>query len=222
VALVACRFCREMFDEREHQECPTCGIALERFTRLGLSSEGEAIDDALGPPEEPTVPFGSVGHMRGPLVLVACVGLAAFFLPWVHLTFPWHESRSGYDLARGRMGWLWGVACAWFVALPIVLSRRTLTKMRTARVTLGALAATPLVAFLVLALFPPAAIQGIKVRFHYGVGAWVTCVVAVLGIVLAAFFGRQRSARVAGPSAAHAENASEHPRPSPSPPDTLH
>ncbi len=204
MALVACPFCREMFEKGEHAVCPSCGVALEDFHKLKPSHdalEADAhLDEAqvqsaraaaqgLFAPDEPKLPLTSLGLARGPLLAAIVLGLGAFFLPWIHLTFPWDETKTAYDLSRGRLGWMWGTGCAWFVAIPVVLSRRTPARMRTARVPIAALVLLPLVAMGVLLAFPPTSIGGIKVHFHYGVGAWITCAAAALALGFAARFG---------------------------------
>lgn len=207
-----------MFEKGEHAVCPTCGVALEDFARLGKSLDAEELDEGQEP-EEPKVPFLSWGLGRGPLLLALVIGLGAFFLPWIHLEFPWAETRSALDLSRGRLGWMWGTGCAWFVAIPVVLSRRAPTRMRTARVPIASLVGVPLIALAVLFLFPPTSVAGIKVRFHYGVGVWTTCVVALVALVFAARFGvESRTAKVVKPP----RSRSPKPKTQSTPPSTLH
>src|SRR5688572_31075404 len=56
------------------------------------------------------------------------------FRSWVVLRIPEELTLSGFDLARGRAGWLWGGAVAWFILLPLVWTRRSIAKMRGVRI----------------------------------------------------------------------------------------
>ena len=61
----------------------------------------------------------------------------------------------GFDLARGRAGWLWGGATGFFVLLPLLWTRRTLSRLRGARVIATLFASMTCLEVLVLLLFPP-------------------------------------------------------------------
>ena len=49
--LLACPFCREMFEEGEAKACPVCGMALTQFDKLPPSLD--AIHDEGGVPLAP-------------------------------------------------------------------------------------------------------------------------------------------------------------------------
>ena len=60
---------------------------------------------------------------------LAVLGLCAFFAPWVRETAPEIRDLSGFDLAR-RLGWMWAPAVAFFVMIPLALTRRSVHAMR--------------------------------------------------------------------------------------------
>src|SRR5215472_6303561 len=53
VAIVACPFCREMFEEGEAERCPVCGMQLQPFEKLPPSPHALAEVDEDGIPYEP-------------------------------------------------------------------------------------------------------------------------------------------------------------------------
>ena len=103
-SLLACPFCREMFHEREKQACPVCGVALVAMEKLPLSDDALSEDGLPRQPEWDLLPMTYAKRGRGPLVLLAFLGLVAFFLPWVHMTMPDIVTFTGFDLGR-RLGW---------------------------------------------------------------------------------------------------------------------
>jgi len=182
MALVACPFCREMFEQGEAKECPVCGMALVAFEKLPLSQETH---DEFGLPKDPMhelLPWTYFGRMRGALAIVALVGLALFFLPWIRQTLPENYSFSGFLLAR-RLGWVWGAGVGWLVLVPTVLSRRTIAQMRGARVAAMFLSATSLVSCANLFLFPPHA-RYYAAHFEYEPAFFATMIVSLVAIVL--------------------------------------
>jgi hypothetical protein len=187
--LVACPFCRELFSKTEADVCPSCGLRLTDMTNLPPSHDALAEDD-FGIPTEPhleTLPAFYLGRGRGLLAVLAILGLLAFFGPWVHQTSPEVTTRSAADLAR-RAGWLWGALIGWFVLLPLVVSRRSIDKMRGARVAAAFLSAVPLVTASILWLLPP---QGgrIALRFEWGWGLYATWVLGLVATALSVRFG---------------------------------
>jgi hypothetical protein len=178
-----------MFEQGERTDCPVCGVALRPFETLALSDEGRAEDGAPPAPELELLPWTYLGRARGPLVAVALCGLALFVLPWIHLTFPYADSRSALDLARGRLFWMWAAGSAWLVLIPTVLSRRNIIKMRGARVAAAFLSAVPAVAVTILMAFPPRSMAGIKVHFAFGWPVWGTLILSAIGIALSTRLG---------------------------------
>lgn len=187
--LYACPFCRELFQAGEARTCPACGIALEALSRLPPSYEAQLEDpeEPLPPHMEP-LPWTYAGRGRGLLLAIATAGLAAFFAPWVHETAPELMDLRGIDLAR-RLGWMWAPAAAFFVMIPLVLTRRSIYKMRGARVAVAFLAAVALTAFALRVSFTPASSLLRPVRFTWGYGLYATGAAALLALIVAARFG---------------------------------
>jgi hypothetical protein len=170
-----------MFDEGEAKACPVCGMALTRFEKLPVSID--AIHDDGGvplAPEHDPLPLRDLRRGKGLLVALAVVGAALFFLPWVRLTLPYIDAKSGFDLAHQRIGWLWASFVGWTVLIPTVLSRRTIAQLRGARVAAAFLSAIPAVAVGILLAKPP---RGglVPVRF-----TWDWPIYAVLALSLVA------------------------------------
>lgn len=192
-ALMACPFCREMFQHTERRTCPTCGLALQRIDDLPPAA---VVGDELQGPiarDDLRLPLLYRGHARGVLLALSVLGLAAFFLPWAHELAPERLTMNGPALAQ-KLGTMWSPLVAWFVMLPVVLSRRTLNKMRGARIAIAFLAGMSAIASLTRIMFPP---QGTQLDPHvveWGVGLYANLVLAVAGIVFAFRFGGQPDA----------------------------
>ncbi len=189
VSLLACPFCREMFQKDEHAKCPVCGVSLVAFEKLPASAEALADDGIPVEPEDELVPRTYLGRGRGPLVLLGLVGIAAFFLPWIEITLPDVVSLSGFSVAR-RLGWAWGAGVAWSVLVPTVLSRRTIRQMRGARVARRVprgrardhrrRAPGPR---------PPHGGHGVPLRFTFAPALYATLGLSVVAFIVAALFG---------------------------------
>lgn len=206
---VQCPFCRQTFSEPFPQECPQCSIALDADSHrvssasdpsnpvdaANLRAEAHHHDDDDAPthPDETPLPFFYLGRFRGALILVSLVGLAFFFLPWVHAITPRQATFTGYDISR-RTGVTWSVAVAWFTLLPLVISRRNIIKMRGARLAAAVLSSMPAIAATALLAFPPGAIEvreGITItnRFEWGAGIYLTIICSVIAIIFSVLFG---------------------------------
>jgi hypothetical protein len=146
VALVACPFCREMFEEAEATQCPVCGVALAKLEKLPPSDDALSEDGIPVEPENERVPLLYLGRNRGVLVGLAVAGIALFFLPWVARSIVGlgdpPDVLTGLAVAR-QFGWPFAALVGWFVLLPTVISRRTIFHMRTARVAAALMAAIP-------------------------------------------------------------------------------
>ena len=189
VGLTACPFCREMFEEGEREDCPVCGVALTDFSKLPPSLDAMAEEGNVPTaPEMERLPAHYLGRGKGILVALALIGLVMFFLPWVHITFPDIDSRSAFRMAHGRAGWLFGALCGWLVLVPTVLSRRSILKMRGARVAAAFLAAIPGVCVVDLLSFPPKYDGYIPIKFEWLYPLYVTLALSLAGIVVAIFF----------------------------------
>jgi hypothetical protein len=187
VPLLACPFCHEMFEKREREACPVCGVALVAFEKLPPSEDALNEDGAPREPEYEPLPATYLGRGRGPLAVVAIAGLVAFVLPWVHLTMPDVVDYSGLELST-RLGWVWGAGVAWFVLAPTVLSRRSIVQMRGARVAACFLGSIPGVTAAILLARPPHA-HGIPVRFAFQGGLYATLALSVAAVALGLVFG---------------------------------
>ena len=189
MALLACPFCREMFEEGEAKTCPVCGMALAKFHELPPSLD--ALHDEAGVPTAPEMErlrWTYLGRGRGPLAVLALVGLVLFFLPWVRLTLPYVDAKSGFDLAHQRIGWLWATFAAWVVLVPTVLSRRSIVELRGARVAAAFLSAIPGVAVGVLLARPP---RGglVPVRYTWDWPIWAMLAVSLAALALSIRLG---------------------------------
>jgi hypothetical protein len=190
VALLACPFCRVLYRQGETETCPECGLTLVSLERLPPSDDAlhEEAPEARLPEDEP-LPWSAWGRGRAALLALALLGLATFFLPWVELTFPEQEFRSGFELARGRAGWLWGGAVGWFVLIPLVLSRRTIAAMRGVRPITALFCALTLGEVLMLVLVPPTAPLQLRMTYEWAFGLYLSGGVSAVGTVTALFFG---------------------------------
>jgi hypothetical protein len=188
--LLACPFCREMFDRAERRSCPVCGVALVALPKLGppIAALSDSEEDLWEAPEHRRLPLTYLGRGRALLAGLALLGLVVFFLPWIRLTMPDLVDYSGFALAR-RLGWTWGPAVAWFVLLPTVLTRRSIMQMRGARVAAAFLAAIPGVTALILLLRPPHGVHGVPLRFTFGVGLYASLILSIAGVLLGVLFG---------------------------------
>ena len=189
LGLLACPFCREMFEEGEAKACPVCGMALSKFEHLPPSHE--AMHDEAGVPLAPEMellPWKYMGRGKGPLLALAAVGIAMFFLPWVRLTMPYTDTLSAFEMSR-RIGWLWGAGVSWIVLVPTVMSRRSILQLRGARVAAAFLSAVPLVAIGLLLSFPPHGVRGVPVRFSWDWPMWVTLATSLASVVVSLRLG---------------------------------
>jgi hypothetical protein len=129
-----------------------------------------------------------LGRSRGPLALLAVLGLAVFFVPWVHVTMPDIVSYSGFALAR-RLGWAWGAGVGWFVLLPTVVTRRSIMKMRGARVAAAFLSAVPGVTGAILLSQTPHGPYGVPLHYTWEWGVYATVGLSVVAVAFALLFG---------------------------------
>ncbi len=184
--LVACPFCRQLFEPGEASACPDCGLGLKDLGKLPPSYDAllEYPVEPI-PPHMETLPWTYAGRNRALLLVLAVAGFAAFFAPWVHETAPELRMLSGYGMAR-LQGFYWAPAVAWFVLFPLVLTRRSIYKMRGARVAVAFLAAIALLTVATLLARPPhsEALRPVHIEWQWGIYA---AGAAALAAVLAAF-----------------------------------
>jgi hypothetical protein len=190
VAIVACPFCREMFDREEAMACPVCGIPLQTLEKLPPAKTllHELEDDGV-PPAPENIPFAATyaGRGRGAMAVLAVVGFVLFFSTWLHVTLPYLAELSGFDLAR-RQGWSWGAAVAWVVLIPTVGSRRTIAQLRGARFAAILLSLVPGVTASILVIFPQRG-SIVPVHFTYAWSLWATLMVSLVATVVGARLG---------------------------------
>ena len=191
--LLACPFCRELFDRTEAEYCPQCDIPLQPLHQLPPSPEAvleQAVRWEQTRPEDVRLGFWDFRRGRAVLLGLALVSLLVFALaPWVSLSSPHAEQRSGLSLARGPLGFLWGGAVAWFVSIGLVLSRRTITEMRGVRAVLMAFAAMTASEVAVLLSMSPQGSRHVHVVYAWEWGLYAALGLSVAGVVAAARFG---------------------------------
>jgi hypothetical protein len=178
-----------MFEPGEARTCPECGLALTDMAKLGPSYEASLEDpEEPIPPHMETLPWTYAGRGRALIVTLALAGLGAFFAPWVRETAPEIRVFSGFDMAR-RLGWMWAPAVAFFVMIPLVLTRRSIHKMRGARFAIGFLALVALMTVALRVAFVPTSSPLLPVRFEWGLGLYGTGAVALAILAAAVTFG---------------------------------
>lgn len=180
--LLACPFCRELYQPGEAKVCPTCGLSLTPMSKLPLSYEAQLEEPWPEKPEWETLPWAYWRRGRGALVVAGLLGVALFFVPWIHVTAPEVATYTGFDLARA-LGWIWGCLVAWVMLVATAASRRSVAKMRGARVAAALFCAVPVVTVIVIALTPPSS-GVVPVRFTY---VWPFYASAVLGALALGF-----------------------------------
>jgi len=188
-----------MFEEGEREDCPVCGLAITEFSKLPPSLDAmQEEGNVPTAPEMEKLPAHYLGRGKGILVGLALVGIVMFFLPWVHITLPYIDARSPYVMAQGRAGWLFGALCAWLVLIPTVLSRRSIMKMRGARVAAAFLSAIPGICCVDLLSFPPKYDGYVRVKFEWSYPLYITLALSLAGIAVSLFFlgGRVDDIRV--------------------------
>jgi len=188
--LRACPFCRALFSGEEGALCPDCEIGLVPMQKLGPSLDA-AEDEPLGVtlPEDEPLGWRFWGRGRGPLFGLAVLGLGLFFAPWVEIVIPETAVRSGFDLARGRAGWLWGGAAGYLVLIPLVWTRQTIRRMRGVRVVAALLASMTLAETWMLLLLPPTRQGPVPLQFDWCWGLYASGLVSAVALAFGTRFG---------------------------------
>ncbi|HKO46718.1 MAG TPA: hypothetical protein VJV79_03295 [Polyangiaceae bacterium] len=140
-------------------------------------------------PEQRPLPWNYFGRNRGALLLIALLGLALFFAPWVELRMPEYSVRSGFDLARGRAGWLWGGAAGWLVTLPLVWTRRTIQRLRGVRLVTALFASMTLIEAGMLLSTPPQTQHHLPLEIVWRWGIYASLLTSLAGIAAALRLG---------------------------------
>lgn len=167
-ALLACPFCRQLFPRAEAKSCPDCDLPLIALEKLPPSPR-EELDL---PDSSPDGRFGAwfLGRGRGGLVGLSLVGGWLFTQPWVRLSGVETAVLSAYDLARTGVTWLFGGAVAWFLLVPLVLSRRSVSELRSIRIPVVTGALMTSVEALMLLLVPPSPHPLLSTEIDYAWG----------------------------------------------------
>ena len=190
--LFACPFCRSLFPSGEARQCPECAVKLVPMENLPQSLDVAADELEAGEivlPEQRPLPWNYFGRNRGALLAIAVLGLALFFAPWVELRMPEFSVRSGFDLARGRAGWLWGGAAGWLVTLPLVWTRRTIHRLRGVRLVTALFAAMTLIEAGMLLSTPPQTQHHMPLEIVWRWGIYASLATSLVGIVTALRLG---------------------------------
>jgi hypothetical protein len=190
--LNACPFCRSLFASDEAKQCPDCGVKLVAMENLPPSLDVAADELEAGElvlPEQRPLPWNYFGRNRGAMMLLALLGLSTFFTPWVELRMPEFSIRSGFDLARGRAGWLWGGAAGWLVMLPLVWTRRTIERLRGVRFVSALFAAMTSLEALMLLATPPRAQHHMPLEIVWRWGLFASLATSMVGVVMALRLG---------------------------------
>jgi hypothetical protein len=190
-SLLACPFCREIYEVSEAESCPVCGVVLKQLhdlppsfeTREQLAAEWESTA-----PADRELPWWSLGRGRGALVVTSALGLAAFFAPWIVMTRPDLMTLSGFDLTGSRGFWFGGGAVGWFLNIPLVLSRRSINQMRSVRIIVTLFAGlTACQAALLWLLAPTDSL--VPVAYDWGWGFHSSTALSAVGALLGVTFG---------------------------------
>jgi hypothetical protein len=217
--LLACPFCRQLFERAEATECPDCEIPLSPLARLPpsfSSVEEDAVRwEATSPDDQPRA-LSELGRGRGVLLLIALTSLWAFaFTPWMQVTSPYAELRTGYSLCRGPLAWLWGGAIAWFSTLAVVASRRSVNQMRGVRIILMLFASMTWSEILMLMASSPRGSRLVHFSYTWSWGVYLALALSVAGTIAAARFGgpadlsRRRASAEKGKTPAAGEGNTE-------------
>lgn len=187
--LIACPFCRQMFESGEARACPDCGLGLESLAKLPPSYDAKLeYPEEPTPPHMETVPWTYLGRNRGLLAVLAVAGFATFFTPWIHETAPELRDLTGYGLAQLR-GYFWAPAVAYFVMIPLVLSRRSIYKMRGSRVAVAFLAGIVLTTAAVRLGSAPKSLTLRPVHVEWMWGLYANAAIALAALAAAIGFG---------------------------------
>jgi magnesium-transporting ATPase (P-type) len=179
-----------MFSRGEVSQCPECGVAVRPLAELPPSAEAEALEPAPQvPPEEEILGWGYAGRGRGPLVVVALMGIGVFvFAPWLHESAPEIRQLTGFQFAR-MLPWLWACGVGWVVMLALVVSRRTILHMRGARLAVGLMALMVLSSVALRLALPIPAQRLLPRRFHWGWGMYSAGFLSLIALFYAWKFG---------------------------------
>ena len=140
--ILFCPFCRECFEGEAR--CPEHDLALVPFEKLPRTAE-DAAADLPRDDEELSAFDGRFG--RAIVAAGALTILASFAMTFVDITVQGSATGfSGFEAASGRAPNLWTVPFVGVVLVAILARRRSLAKMRGARLSVMLLGLAPLFA----------------------------------------------------------------------------
>lgn len=162
---------------------------MEKLPPSAEALAEQAAQERYVPPEDRTLSPWFPWRGRGLLLLLSALGLVSFFCPWVTLTRPDEVTLSGFDLARGNAGWLWGGAIGWFLLLPLVATRRTVVRLRGIRVIAATFAAMTVGEVALLAVKRPSEQAYFSYGVDYAYGLYASGIVGFLAFLVALRLG---------------------------------
>ncbi len=191
--LLSCPFCRELYTEEEGPACPDCDLPLVPLRDLPLSMEGRAElmaqRGSIDPPQDQRLPAFYLGRGKGAAALLGLIGVGLFFAPWVELERPDSVTLSGHDLATTNAPWLWGGAIGFFLLVPLVLSRRSVSEMFGVRVISAFFPLLTVGEAAMLLLNPPNAHGYFSSGLEYAWGLYASGLVAFAAVIVGARLG---------------------------------
>jgi len=206
-----------LIDRAEVEQCPECETPLEPVHRLPPAPEAvepEAGHWQLPRLGEQPLALWDLRRGRGVVLAISLASLLAFWgAPWLTLTAQ-HQLRTGFSLAMGPLGFLWGGAVGWLLTIALVSSRRTIVQMREVRAILMAFAALTASEIAVLLAMSPNASSDVNVAYEWAWGLYAALALSLLGVAAAA--------RLGGALPASGVRVEQRPPPLPRPPHTVH
>ena len=185
--ILFCPFCRECFEGPFEggsvagggPRCPEHDLALVAFDALPRNAEDIASETPRDDQEMSTFD-GRFG--RGIVVAGALTFVISFALTFVDIGFAGDmHGFSGFEAASGRAPNLWTVPFVGVLLIAILSRRRSLAKMRSARLSVMLLGLAPLFAigysyFRVLEGAAAGFSRAAEMNVSPGVGVWVTAI----------------------------------------------
>ena len=186
--LLACPFCRELFLTDEGVEvCPDCDLPLRPLHSLAPSAdEGDATP---GLAWDVRLPWWYWRKGRAALMALALTGIALFFMPWIELTKPESAMISGFSLAQYSTPWLWGGPVAWFITIPLLVTRRTVRQLWGARLIAFVFATLALANVALLAIVPASSSALVPVEFEFTRLFWLSGITSLVAMAIALRLG---------------------------------
>jgi len=177
-----------MFERGEKDVCPHCDVPLASFDKLPPSHDAALEDDGIPvEPQHERLRMTDLRRGKGAIVVLAAAALGLLFAPWVHVTLPAEATYSGFELAR-RLGWAWGVGCAWIVLVPTVLSRESIAQLRGARLVATFLSVVPAITIaIVLARSPHSTL--VPVRYAWMWPMYASVLASLISAVVSVQLG---------------------------------